>query len=37
MLDQEDDPQLDDEWLIANEWLTHFNKSRETILGRVKG
>ena len=37
MLDQEDDPELDDEWLTADEQLTHFSKSREQILGRVKG
>ena len=37
MLDQEDDPDLDDEWLTANEQLTRFSKSREKIVGRVKG
>ena len=37
LLDQEDDPELDDEWLTADEQLTCFRKSREQILGRVKG
>ena len=37
MLDQEDDPELDDEWLTADEQLTCFIKSREKVLGRVKG
>ena len=37
MLEQEDDPELDDEWLTANEKLTRFRKSREKIVGRVKG
>ena len=37
MLDQEDDPELDDEWLTADEHLTRFNKVREQIVGRVKG
>ena len=37
MLDQEDDPELDDEWLTADEQLTHFSKSREQIVDRVKG
>ena len=37
MLDQEDDPELDDEWLTADEQLTRFRKAREKILGRVKG
>ena len=37
MLDQEDDPDLDDEWLTADEQLTIFSKAREQILGRVKG
>ena len=37
MLDQEDDPELDDEWLTANEQLTRFSKAREQIVGRVKG
>ena len=36
MLDQEDDPELDDEWLTADEQLTRFSKSREQIVGRVK-
>ena len=37
MLYQEDYPELDDEWLTANEKLTHFRKTREQIVGRVKG
>ena len=37
MLDQEDDPELDNEWLTADEQLTCFSKAREQILGRVKG
>ena len=36
MLNQEDDPELDDEWFTANEQLTHFSKAREQIVGRVK-
>ena len=36
MLDQEDDPELDDDWLTANEQLTRFSKAREQIVGRVK-
>ena len=37
MLDQEDDPELYDEWLTDNEWLTRFRKAREKIVGMVKG
>ena len=37
MLDQEDDPELDDDWLTADERLTCFSKAREKIVGRVKG
>ena len=37
MLDQEDDSELDDEWLTANEQLTRFSKTREKIARRVKG
>ena len=37
MLYQEDDPELDDEWLTADEQLTHFSKAIEQIVGRVKG
>ena len=37
MLDQEDDPELDNEWLTADEQLTCFSKAREKIVGRVKG
>ena len=36
MLDQEDDPDLDDEWLTADEQLIRFSKAREKIVGRVK-
>ena len=36
MLDHEYDPDLDDEWLTADEHLTRFSKTRETIVGRVK-
>ena len=37
MLDQEDDTDLDDEWLTADEQLIRFSKAREKLLGRVKG
>ena len=37
MLDQEDDPDLDDEWLTTDEKLKRFSKAREKIVGRVKG
>ena len=37
MLDQEDDPELYDEWLTSDDQLTRFSKSREQIVGRVKG
>ena len=37
MLYQEDDPDLDDELLTVDEQFTHFSKSREQIVGRVKG
>ena len=36
MLDQEDDPELDDGWLTADKRLTYFSKSREQIIGRFK-
>ena len=36
MLDQEDDPELDDQQLTANEQLTHFIKTRDQIVERVK-
>ena len=36
MLDQEDDPDLDDEWLTANAQLTHFNKNRDLSVRRSK-
>ena len=34
---QEDDQELDEEWLTAYEQLINFSKSRENIVGRVKG
>ena len=37
MLYHEYDPDLDDEWLTADEQLTCFSKAREKIVGRVKG
>ena len=37
MLDQIEDPELDDEWLTADEQLTCFSKASEQIVGRVKG
>ena len=37
MLYQEDDPELDDEWLTDDEQFTIFSKAREKIVGRVKG
>ena len=37
MLDQEDDPELEDEWLTDDDRLTNFSKSREKIVVRVKG
>ena len=37
MLDQEDDPELDDEWLTADERLTHSSKYRERIVSSFKG
>ena len=36
MLDQEDDPELDEEWLTVDDQLTRFSKAREQIVGRVK-
>ena len=36
MLDQEDDPELDDEWLTVNDQLTRFSKAREKIVRRFK-
>ena len=35
MLDQEYYPDLDNEWLTADEKLTRFSKAREQIVGRV--
>ena len=37
MLDQEEYPELDDEWLTSDERLTRLRKNREQIVGRVKG
>ena len=37
MLDQEYEPEFDYEWLNADERLTYFRKSRDQIVGRVKG
>ena len=37
MLHQEDDPDLDDEWLTTNDQLTRFRKSGEKIIGSFKG
>ena len=37
ILYQEDGPELDDEWLTTNEWLTCFSKTREKILAKFKG
>ena len=37
LLDQEDDPELDDEFLNADERLTSFSKAREKIMWRVNG
>ena len=37
MLDQEDDPELDDEWFTDDEHLTSFCKAREKIVERFKG
>ena len=36
VLDQEDDPELDDELLTDDERLSRFRKAREHIVGRVK-
>ena len=36
MLVQEDDPELDDEWLTTDERLTSFSKARDKIVGKVK-
>ena len=37
MLDQEDDPALDDEWLTDDGQSKHFSKAREKIVQRVRG
>ena len=37
ILYQEDDPELDYDWLTADEKLTSFRKDREKIVVRVKG
>ena len=36
MLDQEDDPELDNEWMASDERLTRFRKNREKISWKVK-
>ena len=36
MLDQQNDPELDDRLLTYDERLTRFSKTRERILGRFK-
>ena len=36
MLDQEYDPEFDEKWLTADDWLTCFSKSRETFQGESK-
>ena len=36
ILYQEDNIELDDDWLTTNEWLTMFSKPRERIVGMVK-
>ena len=37
MLYQEDNTELDDEWLNSNERLTYFSKTRYNIIDKVKG
>ena len=37
VLDKEDDPDLDYEWLTSDEQLTRFIKASEQIVGRFKG
>ena len=37
MLEQEDDPELDNEYLTSDERLTCFRKAVKKIVGRVKG
>ena len=37
MLDQEDDPELDDEWFTSDDKLTRSIKAREKNVGRFKG
>ena len=37
MLDQEDDTELDDDWLTDYEQLPNFSKVRQKIVGKVKG
>ena len=36
MFDQEDDPELDDEWLTTDDQSARFRKSRQKVLGRFK-
>ena len=37
ILDREDDPEFDDEWLTSDERLNFFIKARENIVRRFKG
>ena len=37
ILDQEEDPELDDEWFTSDEHLTRFRKARDQIVWRFKG
>ena len=37
MSDQEDDKQLNEKWLTANDWLTYFIKDRYSSIRRFKG
>ena len=37
MLNQEDDPELDYEWLTVDEQLTRFSKAKEKIVESFKG
>ena len=36
VLNQENDLELDDKWLTANEWLTSFRRDRELVVVRFK-
>ena len=37
ILDQEDYPELNENWLTSNDWLTIFKRSRYSILWNFKG